>query len=135
MRACRSPKLVKLVKLAKMVKLVKRSRDAGWDAFLPRLPLTPAQRGSELVAKGCSPFAGIRVACLPSRWHALVARAGGTRRQRDHTAAKNIKNIKNGERLGQARRGGVAVAAWEDRASPIGEHQITASSLIPPASV
>jgi transposase len=48
---------------------------------------------------------------LSVRWHACPA--CGANLHRDHNAAKNI------ERAGQAPRGGVALAASENRESPL----------------
>jgi putative transposase len=104
---------------ANMVKnhhLTKSITDAGWGAFLIILAYKAAWAGRRVVAvnpaytsqqcSGC----GVNVSKgLSVRWHSCPA--CGTSLHRDHNAAKNI------ERLGQSLRGGVAVAASENRAS------------------
>jgi len=104
---------------ANMVKnhhLAKSISDAGWRAFLTILAFKAACAGKRSVAvppaytsqicSGC----GILIAKgLSVRWHPCPE--CGVSLHRDHNAAKNI------ERLGQSRRGGVAVAASENRES------------------
>jgi putative transposase len=96
--------------------LAKSIQDAGWAAFLSILTSKAACAGRRIVAvppaytsqicSGC----GVLVAKgLAVRWHSCPE--CGTSLHRDHNAAKNR------ERLGQSRRGGVAVAASENRAS------------------
>jgi putative transposase len=96
--------------------LAKSISDAGWSAFLRILTYKAACAGREVIAvhpaftsqlcSGC----GIMVAKgLSVRWHSCPD--CGTSLHRDHNAAKNR------ERLGQSLRGGVALAASENRAS------------------
>jgi putative transposase len=98
---------------ANMVKnhhLAKSIQDAGWAAFLSILSYKAACAGREVVAvhpaytsqhgSGC----GVMVQKgLSVRWHNCPE--CGTSLHRDHNVAKNR------ERLGQSRRGGVALAA------------------------
>jgi putative transposase len=112
---------------ANMVKnhhLAKSISDAGWGAFLIILTHKAACAGRRVVAvnpaytsqqcSGC----GIMISKgLSVRWHACPD--CGASLHRDHNAARNI------ERAGQARRGGVALAASENREAPAfthGEH-------------
>ena len=96
--------------------LAKSIQDAGWAAFLSILSFKAAYAGREVIAvspaytsqicSGC----GVMVAKdLSVRWHSCPD--CGLAFHRDHNAAKNI------ERLGQRHRGGVALAASENRAS------------------
>jgi putative transposase len=96
--------------------LAKSISDAGWSQFLSILAFKAACAGKRVVAvppaytsqrcSGC----GILVAKgLSVRWHCCPE--CGTSLHRDHNAARNI------ERAGQALRGGVAVAASENRES------------------
>jgi putative transposase len=98
--------------------LAKSISDAGWSAFLAILAFKAACAGKRVVAvppaftsQRCSgPGCGIVVSTgLSVRWHSCPE--CGTSLHRDHNAARNI------ERLGQSRRGGVALAASENRES------------------
>jgi putative transposase len=96
--------------------LAKSISDAGWSQFLSILSFKAACAGRSVVAvppgftsQRCSGCGVLVTKGLLVRWHACPA--CGTSLHRDHNAAKNI------ERAGQARRGGVAVAAAENRAS------------------
>ena len=112
--------------------LAKSISDAGWSAFLTILSYKAACAGRLVVAvnpaytsQTCSDR-GIMVSKgLSVRWHSCPECDASL--HRDHNAAKNI------ERLGQARRGGVALAASENRASPFGECQpsLAASFSLP----
>jgi putative transposase len=109
------------LQVANMVRnhqLAKSISDAGWAAFLAILSFKAACAGRSVIAvtpaftsQRCSgPGCGIIVQKgLSVRWHACPE--CGTHLHRDHNAARNI------ERAGQALRGGVAVAASENRAS------------------
>ena len=104
---------------ANMVKnhhLAKSITDAGWGAFLTILTHKAACAGRRIVAvnpaytsQTCSGCGVMVSKDLSVRWHACPA--CGTSLHRDHNAARNI------ERLGQSRRGGVALAALENRES------------------
>ena len=104
---------------ANMVKnhsLAKSISDAGWSGFLSILSAKAAWAGRRVVAvppaytsQTCSGCGALDSKGLSVRWHSCVK--CGTRLHRDHNAAKNI------ERLGQSLRGGVAVAASENRVS------------------
>jgi putative transposase len=90
--------------------LAKSIRDAGWGAFLIILTDKAAWAGRRVVAvhpastsQTCSGCGVVVQQGFSVRWHACPD--CGTSLQRDHHAAKNS------ERAGQARRGGVAVAA------------------------
>jgi putative transposase len=104
---------------ANMVKnhhLATSIRDAGWGAFLIILThkaacagrrvvgVTPASTSQRSIGCGVLVYKGLSV-----RWHSCPAR--GTELHRDHNAARNR------ESAGQALRGGVALAASENRAS------------------
>jgi putative transposase len=108
---------------ANMVKhhhLAKSISDAGWGAFLIILTYKAAYAGRRVVAinpaytsqtcSGCSGCGALVQKGLSVRWHACPD--CGTSLHRDHNAARNI------ERLGQSLRGGVALAASENRESP-----------------
>jgi putative transposase len=97
---------------------VKSIHDAGWSASVTILSDTAACSCRAVVAvdpaftsRRCSgPGGGVIVQKgLSVRWHACPE--CGTSLHRDHNAGRNR------ERLGQAHRGGVAVAASENRAS------------------
>jgi putative transposase len=96
--------------------LAKSIPDAGWATFLTILSFTAACAGRRAIAvnpaftsQACSGY-GIMVAKgLSARWHSRPA--CGTSLHRDHNAARNR------ERLGQSHRGGVALAASENRES------------------
>jgi putative transposase len=102
---------------AKMVRnhhLAKSLRDAGWGAFLIILTDKAAWAGRRVVAvhpastaQTCGGSDVMVQQGMSVRWHSCPD--CGTSLQRDHHAAKNS------ERLGQSRRGGVAVAALENR--------------------
>jgi putative transposase len=104
---------------ANMVKhhhLAKSIADAGWGAFLIILTDKAACAGRRIVAVNPAYTSQICSGCgamvhkgLSVRWHSCPD--CGTSLHRDHNAAKNI------ERAGQARRGGVALAASENRES------------------
>ncbi len=90
--------------------LAKSIYDAGWSQFLSILHAKAVWAGREVVAvnpaftsQRCSGCGVMVQKGLSIRWHACSE--CGTSLHRDHNAAKNI------ERLGQSRRGGVAVAA------------------------
>ena len=90
--------------------LAKSITDAGWGAFLIILAYKAAWAGRQVLAvnpaytsQHCSGCGVMVSKGLSVRWHACPD--CGTSLHRDHNAAKNI------ERAGQARRGGVAVAA------------------------
>jgi putative transposase len=109
---------------ANMVKhhhLAKSIQDAGWGAFLTILTHKAACAGRRIVAvnpaytsQTCSGCGVIVSKGLSVRWHSCPD--CGTNLHRDHNAAKNI------ERAGQARRGGVALAAPENREAPAFMH-------------
>jgi putative transposase len=104
---------------ANMVKnhhLAKSIQDAGWSAFLSILVAKTAYAGRRVVAvppaytsQTCSGCGVLVSKGLSVRWHSCPA--CGTSLHRDHNAAKNI------ERAGLALRGGVALAASENRES------------------
>jgi putative transposase len=92
--------------------------DAGWAAFLRILSDKAACAGRSVVAvtpaytsQRCSGCGRMVWKGLSVRWHHCPYEDCGTSLHRDHNAAKNIG------RLGQSRRGGVAVAASENRES------------------
>ena len=96
--------------------LAKRIQDAGWSAFLSILPSTAAGAGRRVVAvppadpsQRCAGGGELVPQGWSVRWHRCPE--WGRSLQRDHTAARTR------ERAGQARRGGVAGAASENRAS------------------
>jgi len=96
--------------------LAKSISDAGWAAFRTILTSKAAYAGKWVVAvppaftsQLCSRCGVVVSKGLSVRWHRCPA--CGTNLHRDHNAARNR------ERLGQSRRGGVAVAASENRAS------------------
>jgi putative transposase len=97
--------------------LAKSIQDAGWSAFLSILAATAAYAGRRVVAvppastsQTCSGCGVIVAKGLSVRWHSCPD--CGMSLHRDHNAAKNR------ERAGLALRGGVAVAASENRESP-----------------
>jgi putative transposase len=102
---------------ATMVKnhhLAKSISDAGWGAFLIILTDKAACAGRRIVAvnpastsQTCSGCGIMVQKGLSVRWHSCPE--CGASLHRDHNAAKNI------ERAGQALRGGVALAASENR--------------------
>ena len=104
---------------ANMVKnhhLARSISDAGWSKFLNILAAKAAYAGKRVVAvppaytsQRCSGCGVLVSTGLSVRWHACSE--CGVSLHRDHNAAKNI------ERAGQALRGGVALAASENRAS------------------
>ena len=96
--------------------LAKSIQDAGWSAFLSLLTSKAACAGRRVVAVPPASTSQICSGCgvvvyrgLSVRWHSCPE--CGTSLHRDHNAARNRA------RAGQARRGGVAVAASENRAS------------------
>ena len=96
--------------------LAKSIHDAAWTQFADALSFKAACAGRRIVAvspaftsQACSGCGAVVHKGLSVRWHACPD--CGTSLHRDHNAAKNI------ERLGQSRRGGVAVAASENRES------------------
>jgi len=105
---------------ANMVKnhsLAKSISDAGWSAFLSILSAKAAWAGRRVVAvppaytsQTCSGCGVLVHKGLSVRWHSCPD--CGTSLHRDHNAARNI------ESLGQRLRGGVALAAAENRESP-----------------
>jgi putative transposase len=104
---------------ANMVKnhhLAKSITDAGWSQFLSILAFKAAYAGKRVVAVPPAYTSQICSGCgvlvqkgLSVRWHTCPD--CGTSLHRDQNAARNI------ERLGQSCRGGVAVAASENRES------------------
>jgi putative transposase len=97
-------------------RLAKSISDAAWSQFLSILSYKAACAGRSVVAvppaytsQTCSGCGVLVHKGLSVRWHSCPD--CGTSLHRDHNAAKNI------ERAGQALRGGVAVAASENRAS------------------
>jgi putative transposase len=117
------------VQTANMLKnhhLAKSISGAGWSRFLTILTFKAAYAGKRVIAvppaytsQICSGCDGVVSKGLSVRWHSCPD--CGASLHRDHNAAKNI------ERLGQARRGGVAVAASENRASLQGVSKGTGS--------
>jgi putative transposase len=96
--------------------LAKSISDAGWSAFLSILSAKAAWVGRTVVAvppaytsQACSGCGVIVSKGLSVRWHSCPD--CGTSLHRDHNAAKNRA------RAGLALRGGVAVAASENRES------------------
>jgi putative transposase len=96
--------------------LAKSIADAGWSAFLSILAFKAVCAGKRAVAvppaytsQRCSGCGALVQKGLSVRWHSCPD--CGTSLHRDHSAARNI------ERAGQALRGGVAVAASENRES------------------
>ena len=96
--------------------LAKRISDAGWSAFLSLLAAKAAYAGRRVVAvppadtsQTCSGCGVIVHKGLSVRWHSCPD--CGASLHRDHNAAKNR------ERAGLALRGGVALAASENRES------------------
>ena len=99
--------------------LAKSISDAGWSALLSILSYKAAWAGRRVVAvppaytsQMCSGCGVIVHKGLSVRWHTCPD--CGASLHRDHNAAKNI------ERLGQSLRGGVALAASENRESLFG---------------
>jgi putative transposase len=97
--------------------LAKSISDAGWSAFLSILAAKAAYAGRRVVAappaytsQTCSGCGVLVAKGLSVRWHSCPE--CGSSLHRDHNAAKNR------ERLGRSLRGGVAVAASENRESP-----------------
>jgi putative transposase len=93
--------------------LAKSISDAGWAAFLSILSYKAACAGREVIAvnpaftsQRCSGCGVLVLKGLSVRWHSCPD--CGTSLHRDHNAARNI------ERAGQARQGGVALAASEN---------------------
>jgi len=102
--------------LVKNHHLAKSITDAGWSAFLIILTHKAACAGRRVVAvnpaytsQTCSGCGAMVSKGLSVRWHSCPD--CGTSLHRDHNAARNI------EWAGQARRGGVALAASENRES------------------
>jgi putative transposase len=96
--------------------LAKSIADAGWGVFLSILSFKAACAGRSVVAvnpaftsQRCSGCGVVVSKGLSVRWHSCPD--CGTSLHRDHNAAKNI------ERLGQSLRGGVALAAAQNRES------------------
>jgi putative transposase len=96
--------------------LAKSIQDAGWAAFLTILSFKAVCAGRSVVAvppaytsQKCSGCGVVVSKGLSVRWHACPD--CGTSLHRDHNAARNI------ERLCPSRRGGVAIAASENRES------------------
>jgi len=117
------------VQTANMVRnhhLAKSISDAGWSRFLTILTFKAAYAGKRVIAVPPAYTSQICSGCdvvvskgLSVRWHSCPD--CGTSLHRDHNAAKNI------ERARQARRGGVAVAASENRESLQGVSKGTGS--------
>jgi putative transposase len=96
--------------------VAKSIQDAAWTTFLEILSYKAACAGRSVVAvppaytsQRCSGCGELVYKGLSVRWHSC--RACGTSLHRDHNAARKI------ERAGQTLRGGVAVAASENRES------------------
>jgi putative transposase len=96
--------------------LAKSIQDAGWSQFLRILAFKAACAGKRVVAvppaytsQICSGCGVVVYKGLSVRWHSCPD--CGASLHRDHNAARNI------ESAGQALRGGVAVAASENRES------------------
>jgi putative transposase len=96
--------------------LAKSISDAGWRAFLTILSYKAACAGRSVIAvppaytsQMCSGCGVLVYKGLSVRWHSCPACE--TSLHLDHNAAKNI------ERAGQARRGGAALVASENRES------------------
>ena len=96
--------------------LAKSMTDTGWGAFLTILADKAAWAGRRVIgvnpaytSQRCSGCGELVHKGLSVRWHRRPD--CGTSLHRDHNAAKNIA------RAGQALRGGVAVAASENRVS------------------
>jgi putative transposase len=107
---------VQTANLLKNHYLAKSISDAGWSGFLSILAFKAVCAGKRAVAvppayasQTCSGCGVLVQKGLSVRWHACPD--CGTSLHRDVNAAKNI------ERLGQSRRGGVALAASENRES------------------
>jgi putative transposase len=93
--------------------LAKSISDAGWSQFLSVLAFKAASAGKQAIAvspaytsQRCSGCGVLVAKGLSVRWH--LCPECGTSLHRDHNAAKNS------ERLGQSRRGAVALAASEN---------------------
>jgi transposase len=96
--------------------LAKSVSDARWSAFLAILSHTAGCAGRRVVAvppawtsQRCSGCGVLVIQGVSIRWRSCLG--CGTSLHRDQNAAKKS------ERLGQRRRGGVALAASENRAS------------------
>jgi putative transposase len=96
--------------------LAKSIQDAGWSSFLRILAFKAACAGKRVVAvppaytsQRCSGCGVVVCKDLSVRWHSCPD--CGTSLHRDHNAARNV------ESAGQALRGGMAVAASENRES------------------
>jgi putative transposase len=96
--------------------LAKGISDMGWSAFLSILSFKVVCAGRSVIAvppaftsQTCSGCGVVAHKDLSVRWHACPDCR--TSLHRDHNAALNI------ERLGQSLRGGVALAASENRES------------------
>jgi putative transposase len=97
--------------------LAKSIADAGWSQFVTILSYKAACAGRSVVAvppayisQQCSGCGALVTKGLSVRWHSCLG--CGTSLHRDHNAAKNR------EWLGRSLRGGVALAASENRESP-----------------
>jgi putative transposase len=108
---------VQTANMGKNHHLAKRISDVGWSQFVHILSYKAACAGREVVAvhpaytsQHCSGCGVMVQTGLSVRWHSCPD--CGASLHRDHNAAKNI------ERLGQSRRGGMALAVSENRASP-----------------
>jgi putative transposase len=108
-----SPEDLQTANLVRNHHLAKSMQDAGWAAFLSILTYKAACAGRSVVAvppastsQTCSGCGVVVVKGVSVRWHSCPA--CGTSLHRDHNAAKKS------ERLGQSRRGGVALAASEN---------------------
>ncbi len=114
---------------ANMVKnhsLAKSFSDAGWSQFLSILAAKAAYAGRRVVAvppaytsQRCSGCGRMVWKGLSVRWHSCPYEDCGTSLHRDHNAAKNILRLGVAQKKGpgMALRGGVAVAASENRES------------------
>jgi putative transposase len=108
---------VQTVNMLKHHHRAKRISDSGWSAFLTVLTFNAAYAGKRAVAVPPSYTSQTCAGCgvlvqkgLSVSWR--MCPECGTSLHRDHNAARNS------ERLGQSRRGAVASAAAENRASP-----------------
>jgi putative transposase len=112
--------------LVKNHSLAKSISDAGWSAFLAILAAKAAYAGRRVVAvppaytsQRCSGCGRLVWKGLSARWHQCPHEDCGTSLHRDHNAARNILRLGMAQKKGpgMALRGGVAMAASENRES------------------
>jgi len=110
--------------LVKHHPLAKSISDAGWGKFLGTLTFKAVGAGKRVQAgnpaftsQRCSGCGVLVQQGLSLRWQSCPD--CGTRLQRDHNAARNILRLGQDQKKGpaMARRGGVAVAASQNRES------------------